>query len=156
MWGLQVYKYSKYNISTRNAYLSLVTAPTWLLTEEGFIHQWWWHRASWLPPWPGNIILFPPILPLHPDGWPSSETLNNILMTLWYDDDDVTQYTGKGRNLTIEDIPALTDLLTDAFFNFGIDRSSKQTNIFAHNLLFQQPHWQVIDTIDQPQPQRMH
>jgi len=32
------------------------------------------------------------------------------------------QYTGKGRNMTIEDIPALTDLLTDAFFNFGIDR----------------------------------
>ena len=32
------------------------------------------------------------------------------------------QYTGKGRNITIDDVPALTDLLTDAFFNFGIDR----------------------------------
>ena len=46
----------------------------------------------------------------------------------WYNN-AATQYTGKGRNLTLEDIPALTDLLTDAFFNFGIDRSSNHKYI---------------------------
>ena len=97
-----------------------------------------------------KVLLHPPIPPLCTN----IDDLKKLHW--WHSNNDVIQYTGKGRNMTIEDIPALTDLLTDAFFNFGIDRSSKQTNIFAHNLLFQQPHWQVIDTIDQPQPQRMH
>ena len=51
--------------------------------------------------------------------------------------DVVTQYTGKGRNLTIEDVPSLTDLLTDAFFNFGIDRWSCLPKFLPWFLLYQ-------------------
>lgn len=34
----------------------------------------------------------------------------------------MAQYTGCGRNITMAEVPKLTNLLTDAFFNFGIDR----------------------------------
>ena len=32
------------------------------------------------------------------------------------------QYTGSGRNITQEQLPLLTDMFTDAWFNYGIDR----------------------------------
>ena len=33
------------------------------------------------------------------------------------------KYTdGMGTNITIEQLPIITDLMTDAFFNYGIER----------------------------------
>jgi len=72
----------------------------------------------------------PSLLPTIMDNW---GIWGPILLlqrkTLFISEDDIKladllldQYTGKGRNITIDDVPALTDLLTDAFFNFGIDR----------------------------------
>ena len=39
----------------------------------------------------------------------------------------LNEYTGGlGRNITLEQLPIVTDLMTDAFFNYGIERCWSQ------------------------------